>query len=84
MRSAFSSFEVDFDLFDLAVEAERPPIEIVERHRRAEIDADIEGLARGEGRRARCALTVVRATSCPSTFNTTSAGDNGLGLASWS
>ena len=49
--SAFGLFEVDFDLFDLAVEPERAPVEIVERDRRAEIDADVEGLARGKRRR---------------------------------
>ena len=37
------------DLVDLSVELERTPVEIVERHGRAEVDADVEGLACREG-----------------------------------
>ena len=53
--SAFSLFEVDFNLFDLSVEPERAPIEVIERNYRAEIHADIEGFA-GRKRRRHSAL----------------------------
>ena len=38
-------------LLIVSVEDEGPSVEIVERHRRAEIDADVEGFAGGEGAR---------------------------------
>ena len=58
--SAFSLFEVDFNLFDLSVEPERAPIEVIERNYRAEIHADIEWFA-GRKRRRHGALDRVAA-----------------------
>ena len=45
------SFKPNVDRSNFAVESERPAVEIVERDRRAEIDADIKSFTRGKGGR---------------------------------
>ena len=76
--SAFSSFEVDFNLFDLSIEAERAPIEIIERNHGAKIDADIEGFA-GRKRRRHSALYRVVANLVAIYFKYDISGSAGLG-----
>jgi hypothetical protein len=65
---------------DRAVEAERPALEVIEGHRRAEIHAHIE-VSLAEKAAGTVRFTVVRPTSWPSSFSTTSAGESGWALA---
>ena len=76
--SAFSLFEVDFNLFDLSVEPEWAPIEVIERNYRAEIHADIEGFA-GRKRRRHRALDRAAANLVTIYFEDDIRGSTGLG-----